>query len=211
MSVDERIKAEDEALGRLIRVAGERAPLTGGFLGEPDGEGRAIRLPAPSRLLFDGRRLRSRRRLVVGSFAAAAGVVVAGAGAGVGTGAFSLPWVRAEGSVSPGTLYASSGTRVGDLVNAMDAMLPAGGKGWTIYSTGENRGYSETYRKAVDPETDESLRHIRWGDDDVYVPATTDRLISFSDGGDYSGPDSEVKLTLSRTEPGEPTAVLSTD
>jgi hypothetical protein len=152
----DQVTAQEESLRARLHLSGDTLEIDG--IGS-----RAVRPPAPSRLLLEGRKVRARRRLAAGSFAAAASVVVAGAGAGVAGGAFKLPWLGAEGTVSPGTLYASSGTKVGDVVNAMDDAFnayevsadPYGFRTW-LYRSGP-------LAKAVTGE--EAEMTVRGGDD----------------------------------------------
>jgi hypothetical protein len=169
-----------------------RLRLSGDTL-DVDGTGpRAVRPAAPSWLVIEGRRTRNRRRLAAGSFAAAASVVVAGAGAGVGAGVVTLPWLRADGTVSPGTLYASSGSRVGDLINDIDTSFGSysqtvGGV-WRYQS-----GPDVPDRNVVDSDTESDAM-------EVITAYGLDRLVRTSLVKGGARP--EIELTLSRTDPG---------
>jgi hypothetical protein len=117
----------------------------------------------------------------------------------------TLPWLRADGSTGPSTLHASSGTPVGDLVNAMDSLIYVGSPypEW-VYTSG----------RTVTPDEGrpDDQPMVEWEDGDLHVPATTDRILS-------GGPEpaevpfhwgSQLYLTLTRVEPGDRNAVLGT-
>jgi hypothetical protein len=80
----------------------------------------ALHPPSPHVVLAAGRRSRARRRAGAVSMLTAAALAVTVAGVGAGAGAFTLPWLRADGATGPSALFASPGTRVGDVVNALD-------------------------------------------------------------------------------------------
>jgi hypothetical protein len=134
----DQLTAQEDLLRTRLHLSGDTLDVDG--IGS-----RSVRPPAPSSLLLEGRRVRSRHRARIGSALAVAALTVTAAGAGVGTGAFPLPWLRADGTVSPGTLDASGGSRVGDLINALDtnsgvqAMPEARpGESWWGYVSGPN-------------------------------------------------------------------------
>jgi hypothetical protein len=184
---EDQVAAQEESLRARLRLSGDTLDV--------DGTGsRAVRPPAPSRLLLEGRKVRTRRRLAAGSFAAAASVVVAGAGAGVAGGAFTLPWLRADGSSAPATPSASRGTAVGDVVDAIDTAFGSytrseGGVWW--YRSGPN--VAGRYPQDSDVEADQRTFRRQYGLDRVVRAALAE------------APDQrqgKVEVTLARTDPG---------
>jgi hypothetical protein len=214
----DQITAQEESLRARLHLSGDTLDV--------DGIGpRAVRPPAPSRLMFEGRRVRARRRLVAGSFAAAAGVVVAGTGAGVAGGALTLPWLRADGSATPGTLYASGGSRVGDLVNAMDDAFnayeissdPFASRTWFYRSGPLVKDATGALEAEVTVQAGGSTgEDIRAYDDAVrrakLRAAQVDRLVELR--GSHAGADPktfEITARLAQTRPGTDEELSSRD
>jgi hypothetical protein len=200
-------------------LTAEERDLRSGLLGaagaaQLGGAGaRAMHPPSPHVALAAGRRARVRRRAGAASVLGAAALSVAVAGAGVGTGAFTLPWLRADGAVSPATLYASPGTRVGDLVNAMDlgftssteAGEPFRGGSW-FYSSGPLvPGESASGGDAGDDAAGR-VRGMTPDESDEWMRTHFDRQVTLSrldQAGDPTKASFESRLTRRRS--GSPT------
>jgi hypothetical protein len=195
----ESTSADEVALQTLIRSAVQTVEA-GERLEKGGGGTVLVRVPAPSNLIRDGRRVRSRRRRTAGALAVAASLLVVGAGIGVGSGAWQLPIPSLRGErqdTGPATLDASRGTQVGDVVNAMDTAFGSydviNDDVW-FYASGPNvAGALRAAQQDVEVYTPRYLREHRM-----------DRMLRLTR---VPGAADKTSVSLSTVEPGSRTAL----